>query len=150
MEIVIKTPDDGEEEQIIIKCRNFDEDLLKLIYQIKTRQEMLVAYDKDQEKTYCIHPVDVFYFEAVEKHTFLYTKNQVLTMKQKLYQIEEVFMNSNFVRVSKSVILNIIKINNIYPTFSGRFEALLDNGEKISISRQYVPNLKKKMNEWEG
>lgn len=149
MEIVIKIPDEGEEEQIIIKCRNLDDDLMKLIYQLKMRQEMLVAHDKDKDRIVRVAPSDVLYFESVDKRTFLYTRNQVLTIKQKLYQIEQTFRNSDFIRVSKSVILNVAMIKSIYPMFSGRFEAILDNGEKVSISRQYVPELKKKIKEWE-
>lgn len=47
-----------------------------------------------------------------------------------------------FVRVSKSVILNVNKIKSLAPAFGGRYEALLKNGEKIIISRQYVSSLK--------
>ncbi|MCW1941557.1 LytTR family transcriptional regulator [Bacillus anthracis] len=46
-------------------------------------------------------------------------------------------------RATKSTILNIAKITSVHPSFSGRFEAMLDNGERVVISRQYVPVLKK-------
>lgn len=88
---------------------------------------------------------DIYYFEAVEKKVFVYDKDEVYEMKEKLYQIEERFENSSLVRVSKSVILNVDKIEVIYPALSGRFEVKLDNGEKVSISRNYVPELKRKL-----
>ena len=40
-------------------------------------------------------------------------------------------------RCSKSMILNAGKIDYVLPSLSGRFEAVLDNGEKVIISRQY-------------
>lgn len=50
-----------------------------------------------------------------------------------------------FFRASKSTIINISKIESVSPIFYGKFEALLQNGEKIFISRQYVPVFKKKL-----
>ena len=44
-----------------------------------------------------------------------------------------------------SGILNLDKIKSLSPAFGGRFEALLKNGEKTVISRQYVGVLKKKL-----
>ena len=41
------------------------------------------------------------------------------------------------------MILHASKINYVSPAFNGRFEARLINDERIIISRQYVPNLKK-------
>lgn len=143
MKIIIQTPADGEEEGIIVSCRNLDPDLLKFLSAINMRSEILTAYTGD--KIVRIHLTDVYYFEAVDKRTFVYCKKDVFDIKQKLYQIEEMFAYSDFLRISKSVIINISKIQTVYPMLSGRFEAQLDNGEKISISRQYVPALRKKI-----
>lgn len=41
------------------------------------------------------------------------------------------------------MILNAGKIDYALPSLSGRFEAVLDNGEKVIISRQYVSTLKR-------
>lgn len=46
-------------------------------------------------------------------------------------------------RCSKSMVLNAEKIDYILPSFSGRFEAVLENGEKVIVSRQYVADLKR-------
>ena len=50
-----------------------------------------------------------------------------------------------FMRASKSMILNLDKIRHLSPAFGGRFEALLENEEKVIISRQYVPVLKERL-----
>ena len=52
------------------------------------------------------------------------------------------FGQLDFVRCSKSMIVNMEKIEYLSPLFSGRLEAHLKNGEKIIISRQYVHHLK--------
>ena len=43
------------------------------------------------------------------------------------------------------MILNTNKIDFVAPSFSGRFEVTLLNGEKVMVSRQYVGILKRKM-----
>ncbi|MED3656454.1 LytTR family DNA-binding domain-containing protein, partial [Heyndrickxia sporothermodurans] len=44
-------------------------------------------------------------------------------------------------RAAKSTIINIHGISFIHPSFNGRFEAVLDNGERAVISRQYVDHI---------
>ncbi|MFJ8103856.1 LytTR family DNA-binding domain-containing protein [Lysinibacillus sp. NPDC096212] len=85
---------------------------------------------------------DIYYFEAVDGKIFMYCRNNVFEVKQKLYELEELCKGKNCFRASKSTILNIAKISSVHPTISGRFEAVLDNGEHTVISRQYVPVLK--------
>ena len=51
---------------------------------------------------------------------------------------------TNFVRISKSCILNIMQLNSVRPLFHGKFEAQLKNQEKIIINRHYVPKFKEK------
>jgi len=143
VKIIIETPPDGAEDEIIIRCRNLDDEMIKLIFNIKMQRESLIAYKNEQ--LYRINPLDIYYFESIDNHTYLYCKNDVYEFKKKLYQIEEIFSNGDFLRISKSVILNLTKIDSIVPAFNGRFEAILDNGEKTIISRQYVPMLKKKL-----
>ena len=60
-------------------------------------------------------------------------------------ELEQRFAGTDFIRISKSMILNLAKVERFAPSFSGRFEAILQNGEKVMISRQYVPALKKQL-----
>ncbi len=143
MKIIIEPPNDGEEEKVIFKCRELSSELMQLIAKINTEQQMLTGYDK--ERIYRVQPSEVYYFEAVENRTYMYCKNNVYEIKQKLYQLEETFSKSDFLRVSKSVILNISQILSMSPAFNGRFEVQLNNGEKVIISRQYVSDFKRKL-----
>ena len=43
------------------------------------------------------------------------------------------------------MIVNIEKILHISPALGGRFEAVLENDEKVIISRLYVPILKNRL-----
>lgn len=143
MKIIIEELKEGEEEQIIIKCGKLSDDILRLLSKIRTHSETVVGYDGD-----VIHRLpsqDIYYFDTADNKTFAYTDRSVYVIHRKLYELEEELGGGDFLRISKSAILNMKKIKSISPAFSGRFEALLDNGEKIIISRQYVPDLKKKL-----
>ena len=115
---------------------------LKAISLLKA-QGALVAYEGNE-----IHRIgqsELYYIEVVDNKTFLYCRNKVLESRQKLYELELSLANSDFLRISKSVILNLSKIQSLSPALNGRLEASLENGEKIIVSRQYVGDLKKRL-----
>ena len=49
----------------------------------------------------------------------------------------------HFLRVSKSTLLNLMKVSAIKPALNSRFIAVLFSGEQVVITRKYVPELKK-------
>lgn len=143
MKVTIQIVEPQEEEKIDLYVHQMDEQLLKMITAVQKKEETLLG--SIGEKIFRVEQTDVLYFETVDKKTFMYLKESVYEMKERLYQLEERFEHSDFLRVSKSVIVNIRKIQVIYPTLSGRFEVVLENGEKLSISRNYVADLKRKL-----
>ena len=72
-------------------------------------------------------------------------KKEVYEVREKLYTLEGMLPVESFMRASKSAILNLNKVKSLSQAFGGRFEAVLDNGEKTIISRQYVPVLKERL-----
>ncbi len=88
----------------------------------------------------------IYYFESVDKKTFIYLDKDVYESSLRLYELEEKFVNTDFFRASKSTIINLSKIKVITPIFGGKLEVLLENNEKLVVSRQYVPLLKRKLN----
>ncbi|MGE7692523.1 LytTR family DNA-binding domain-containing protein [Lysinibacillus sp. NPDC094177] len=140
MKISIEKISQELEEEIIIRCHEVDDEIYDIIDKLKT--ENLILLGHQNESIHRINLGDIYYFEAVEGKVFMYCKDNVFEVKQKLYELEELCTGKNCFRASKSTILNITKISSVYPTISGRFEAVLDNGERAVISRQYVPILK--------
>ena len=102
-----------------------------------------VAGVKDGETK--IFPLgDIFYFDSTDERTFLYLENDVYECSLKLYELEEQLEKANFVRISKSCIVNIMKLDSVRPLLNSRYEAKLENGEKLIISRHYLPGFKQK------
>ncbi len=143
MKIIIEDIGPDEEEEIIIRCREVDEPVLQLVNGLKLKKEKLTVRNAD--KIFQIDPGEIYYIEAVDNRVFLYMRSSVYETKLKLYELERRFEGTDFFRVSKSVILNLARVENFYPGFNGRFEALMKNGERVAISRQYVPALKRKL-----
>lgn len=143
MKITIETPKPGEEDEIILRFATVDESILKLIQSLKTEKDALTGYVDDKIQRLALK--DIFYFEAVDNKVYAYTAKQVYEVHKKLYEIEEDYANTDFLRISKAVVVNVSKITYIRPMLNGRFEAKLRNDEKVIISRQYVPSLKEKL-----
>ena len=143
MKIMIQDLPEGAEEEIIIRCRGMDEQLLKLIYALKSGRDKL-AVSKD-EKIFQILPASVYYFESVDNRVFACLEKEVYETRLKLYELEDRFYGTDFFRASKSTIINLAKVESLSPAFNGRFEATMKNREKLIISRQYVPLLKEKL-----
>lgn len=129
-----------QEEEILIRFHEVNDDIREIFNKINSENLILLGFHNDS--VHCIKLSDIYYFEAVNGNVFLYSKDNVFEVKQKLYELEDLFKGKNFFRASKSTILNIAKISVIHPSLSGGFEAVLDNEEHVVVSRQYVPNLK--------
>ena len=143
MKITFETPKVDEEDEIIVKCRKLDKNVISLLQLLESESTTLSGYINNNIAIFSYS--DVYYFEAVENHVYAYCSSDVYEVKYKLYELEENCKNMDFIRCSKSLIVNISKIKFLSPILNGRLEALLKNDEKIIISRQYVPELRRKL-----
>ena len=84
---------------------------------------------------------DIFMIRVEEKQTKVYTEDRDYLVKKPLYQIEE-NLDSNFVRVSKTTIVNLRKIKRVAPSLKGMMFIELKNGLKDNISRKYLSDFK--------
>ena len=127
-------------EQMEIRCHEITEEIKEIVSFVKTRQGRLTGLQEDRQ--FEVPVSEVCYIEAVDNKVFLYTVKQVYETRQKLYELEELLKEKYFLRVSKSLLLNLMKVRAIKPALNGRFTAVLQSGEEIIISRKYVPELK--------
>lgn len=143
MKVIINQDENNEEIEITINCKSIDENLMKIIDKLREEENVITGF-KDN-KVHIIKPEVILYFESVDKKTFIYTKEEVYESNLRLYEIEGKFSAHHFFRASKSTIINISKISVINTIIGGRVEVLLENKEKLIVSRQYVPILKAKL-----
>ena len=141
MRIKILKINRSEPEELEIRCHEETEEVRDIVAFVKSRQGKLTGTFKGQK--YEIPVTDVYYVEAVDNAVFIYGQEKVFESKQKLYELEGILREKHFLRVSKSLILNLMKIKAIKPALNGRYSAILQNGEEVIISRKYVVQLKR-------
>lgn len=84
---------------------------------------------------------EIFMFRVEDKQVKVYTENLDYLIKKALYQVEEV-LGSDFIRISKTTIINLKKIERVAPSLRGMMFIELKNGLKDNISRKYLPDFK--------
>lgn len=85
---------------------------------------------------------EIFMFRVEDKQVNVYTENQEYIIKKPLYQVEEA-LTSDFVRISKTTIVNLKKIKRVAPSLKGMMFIELKNGLKDNISRKYLFEFKR-------
>ena len=141
MQTRITKIDRDKPELLEIQCHSVSEEVREIVAFVKSRQGQLTGIA--DERQYEISISDIFYIESVDNKAFIYTKSKVYETRQKLYELEELLSKKHFLRVSKSTLLNLMKVSAIKPALNSRFTAVLQSGEQVVITRKYVPELKK-------
>lgn len=143
MEIEICEIGYDKKEYIKIGCHKVDSNVKEIVNFIKSRQGSIDV--KNGEMKYNIPIVDIFYVESVDDRTFIYLSGDCYETSHKLYELEEILNERRFIRISKSVIVNLLKIECVKPALNGRYLCHLKNGEDVIISRKYVHEFKEKL-----
>lgn len=134
------------EEEVNFNVHNVEKKVTQAIELLTSSNEVIKhLLGRKEDKYYKVNVDEIFYIEAIDRKLFIYTKTETYEISEKLYTLEEQLSNVNFIRISKSMLLNINKIHSFYAKLSGNLEALLTNKEKVTISRRYVANLKNKL-----
>ncbi|NLL75826.1 MAG: LytTR family transcriptional regulator [Clostridiales bacterium] len=111
---------------------------------------MLHVYDKKLTgikggQIYILDASKILYIDTVDKKTFLYTDSDVYETPLKLYELEEQLDAVGFFRAGKSVLINFNEIKALKSDLNGRILVTMNNGERLTVSRQYAVTIKKKL-----
>lgn len=143
MKLQIEQIKDLDETEIIIKCSEVDSKINKIANYIRTSYITINA-KLDNEK-YVLALDDIFYFEAVENKVFAYVEKNVFEVNYKIQELVELLSRTSFIQTTRTVILNIDKIEKVSTLVNGRISAILTNGEKMIINRVYAHAFKHKL-----
>lgn len=144
MKLTIDQSFEHKEVEITIKCNMVDPELERLIASIRLYGFSVAG--KINGETHMLKLEDIYYFESIDDRTFIYCKDKVYECDTRLYILEEQLFHTTFVRVSKATMLNTTHISYVKSMINGRFEANLDNGEKVVVNRHYLSIFKAKFN----
>lgn len=95
-----------------------------------------------ENKYEIIHFSKVLFFESFGHDIFMKTSNNTYKVKEKLYEVEHLLYDKNFIRINKSTIINKYGIKEIIPTFNSRINLVMKNEEVLYVTRNYSQTFK--------
>jgi len=83
------------------------------------------------------------WIEAAGKLVHVHAGKQVYIQREALARIERHLDPDQFIRISRSAIVNVDRIREIQPWFNGESLIILDDGSQVPTSRHYRANLRR-------
>lgn len=139
--------EESETDEIVIRCKKQDSTIFRLAYEIEnilSHGELLLTIGS---KEYYVSKDDILFFETDGGRIFAHTDENMYETELKLYELEE-RLPPYFVRISKSCIANIMKIDSINRNITGASEiSFVKTNKIVYCSRSYLKMLKDKIKE---
>ncbi|QIK70558.1 LytTR family transcriptional regulator [Erysipelothrix sp. HDW6C] len=138
---ILENPD--LEEDIIIEYRELTPEIESMIQKLQS-QEILV---EERGNEHAIDLNRILFFETEVDNVYAHTQQKSYRTKYRLYELEALLPN-NFMRISKSTIVNTQHIASIERNLtSSRCIQFFDTHKVSYVSRMYFSLLKKKLDE---
>ncbi len=96
---------------------------------------------KANGRVYFVRVADVDYIEAAANYVKLHTGTDVHMIRQKLGELAARLDPSLFLRIHRATIVNLDRIKEIQPWFSGDAIVILQTGKKLRLSRVFRSGL---------
>ena len=148
MKVRIEIDDSVNEEEVIIRCRNMNETVLRIqsavMEQNETGHSMLL---KQGGKDYYLPVEEILFFETECKAVYAHTRENILETEYKLYELEEL-LPGFFMRISKSAIVNLNHIYSIARNLaSSSVVEFAHSHKQVYVSRNYYKALVERLAE---
>lgn len=144
MKIIIDIDKKIDDDEIIIKSKNNNDVLEKIKIYAESINNLNLAFYK-KEQVYYLNLGDIIFFETYDNRIRAHTINDIYYIKYKLYELENT-LPKNFIRISKSTIVNVNHIYSITKNITSSSLIEFDNTyKKVYVSRFYFKYLKERM-----
>ena len=128
------------EDSVIVRYREETRRIKAILDAIKSGDRL---YGRKDDETVSVIPGDILYIESVDDKVFAYTVNDVVRLDGTLSGLIETLNDVRFFRCSKSMIINIEKVERLKSLSSNRIDATMEGGEHILISRTYASEFRR-------
>ena len=142
MKLFVRENQNLVETEVEIRCRERDGEVENLISAINSASNVVIGEKESGDKV-PVYLTKVLYFEAVDRNVYACTDSDIYRVRKTMYDIEDMVANDHFVRISKSVIVNIRAVRRISPDSARRLKLLLSSGEWVVVSRNYVEDFRR-------
>ena len=141
MQIVTRQVE-GKPLTVTIEYPEYTESIKGLIKRIKSLDLSFSAFTDDRQIR--IELADVYYLENVDRKVFLYTAEDVYRLDASMTEIGKITEDSDLVKISRTCYMNTAHLNEIRQLKNSHLEAMLDNGERLIVSRKYLHDIKRR------
>ena len=129
------------EDELILNYRQLNPEVEKVIAFMDQNQKKMIG--RVDGETILFSPEEILYIEKVDGRTFAYTVDRVVQMDLSLSTAELILEDVSFFRCSKSMIVNVNKVEKLKSLPSNRIDATMKGGEHIMISRTYASEFRR-------
>lgn len=146
MKVECKISADYKEPYAVLHINKMTETVAEIISMLEkeTANALTLIATKDK-KTYFIKPEDISLVRTEGREIVCYDKRKNRYLLDKpLYELENM-LDMDFVRISKSAIVNINQINHVEASFNGTMELVMKNGVTDYISRSFRKSFRERL-----
>ena len=134
--------DKNRDEEIQIFAHE-ETELLEQIKSLVTDYSTQINGYKEKE-IYPLKIAEIYCFTVENNKVFALTSDDKFLLKERLYNIEK-DLSHDFIKINKSCIANIKKIERFDATFSGTLKVKFKNGYTDYVSRRSVKSVKERL-----
>ncbi|WP_336045942.1 LytTR family DNA-binding domain-containing protein [Solibacillus ferritrahens] len=140
MKVHLHIENDCKEIEVHIHAPKFDETIEQLMRKINSSSPESIAGYSDGD-IHLLKLSEIYSIFTENGKALLQTEEEEFEAKSKLYELEDRFQSS-FIRVNKSMLVNIDKIVSIQAKVLGNPQVVLANETVFPVSRNYFKLLK--------
>ncbi len=140
MHLIMKENPELQNPEVTIEYKELSPDVRKVSDFVKSVDKVITCKKENEE--YSVPINDIYYLESVDKKGFVYTGSEVYQTAHRLVELEKILSGAGFVRVSRSVIVNVEKLKGIKNLPNSKLEAILVNEERICVNRNYLNDIR--------
>lgn len=141
MQIEIKIDEEFTEPKIMILTNKVDEEIDRLIKQLQVDAPKILTGFRNGRVEIILYE-DIIRVYASSGKVFAVTKNGEFILKRRLYELEEIFDKTSFIRISNSEIINLRLVRSFDLNISGTIRVLFLDGSTTYVSRRYISKIK--------
>ena len=145
MRVEVKIQPDIRESNAVIYVPKMTPELMAAVEMLERADEKTPLFVKSGDKIFIIEPeqTDIIRTEGSEIKLYTATGREYIVTKP-LRDIQEQ-LGASFIRISKSTIININRIDHLSPSFNRTMYVVMKNGVGDYISRKHLADFKKRI-----
>jgi two-component system, LytTR family, response regulator len=128
------------------KDQEFTNRVLELLSSVKSEKKSIPEFEdrlaiRTNGRVVFLNLDEIHWVEAAANYVRLNTGKDSYLFRETISRISERLNPTHFVRIHRSMIVNVRRIKELIPVNSGEYVVILNSGKELSCSRGYRANL---------